>query len=193
MTILILQNSRYRADAAEGVRAEMERQRLAAYARAAGTSRSVRLYVISQAKAAMVDYQAVKDYPANFCLIVSDQYLAVGDLSNAYNYYDRLCSSSKYRHFAWRGYLGRGRVQERRRKYNTAVSDYQAGLARTTDWWSAYACAQAITDLCVRSGKHNRPDEATRAIRLLLKRIDGTNVTQRRNAARALLKKNPAK
>ena len=192
MLILTAQNSQYGGDAGPEVRAEMEYQRLAAYARAAGPSRSVRLYVVSQAMPAMLNHRDITDFPARFCLIIADQYLAAGDLSNAYKYYDRLCSRTKYRGHVWRGYLGRGRVQERRRKYNSAVSDYQSALARSTEWWDTYACTKAITDLCVQSGKFDRPAAAKKAVGALLRRVGGKDVRRRRGAALALLKKEEA-
>jgi len=191
MLIIMAQNFlKYRGQAPPNARAKMEYRRLIAYAQTAGKSRLLRLYIAGQAKQAMYDYRAVGDYPARFCLITADQYAAADDVANAYKYYDRLCSSrTKYKSFVWRGYRGRGRMYERRKKYRAAVSDYEAALIRSSDWWDKYYCAKAIAELCLHSGKFDRPTFARKAVAQLLKRAGkGKGGDYQRKKARELLK-----
>ncbi|MFH1732674.1 MAG: serine/threonine-protein kinase [Planctomycetota bacterium] len=191
MLIIMAQNFlKYRGQAPPNARAEMEYQRLTAYARTAEESRLLRLYIAGQAKQAMYDHRAITDHPARFCLIAADQYAAADDLTNAHNYYDRLCSSrTKYKDFVWRGYLGRGRVYEHRKKYTAAVSDYEDALIRSSNWWDKYSCAKAITELCLHSGKFDRPTFARKAVAELVKRAaKGEGGDYQRKKALELLK-----
>ena len=191
MLIIMAQSFlKYRGQAPPNARAEMEHQRLKAYIRTAGKSRLLRLYTAGQAKQAMYDHRAIGDYPARFCLIMADQYAAADDVVNAHKGYDRLCSSrTKYKSFVWRGYLGRGRMYERSKKYTAAVSDYEAALVRSSNWQDKYYCAKAITELCLHSGEFDRPTFARKAVAELLKRAaKGQGGDYQRKKARELLK-----
>ncbi len=176
---------RYRGDAGSPAGADMDQHRLNAYIRTAGRSRLLRFFVANQAEKAMREYRAVGDHPARFCLIAAGQHLALGSLTDAYKHYDRLCSSRspQLKGYAWRGYLGRGRVRERAKKYAAAVSNYEKALARAKAWGDAYTCAKAITELCVHSGKYNRASVAKKAVNELLKRAGGGRTGARRRTA----------
>jgi len=123
--------------------------------------------------------------------MTADQFAAAGVLADAHKYYDRLCSPrTKFKGYVWRGYLGRGRMAEQMKKYPAAASDYQSALVRTPSWWNAYACAEAVVELCMYSGKYDRPTLARKAVAELIKRSKDRDG---RDKARALLKRNEEK
>ena len=192
MSTIAAQNFlRRRGNADHKLRAAVEFRRLSAYARVAGDVRLLRLYVAHQAKQAMYDYRTVGDFPPRFCLMTADQFAAAGVLADAHRYYDRLCSPrTKFKGYVWRGYLGRGRMAEQMKKYPAAASDYQSALVRTPNWPDAYACAEAAVELCLYSGKYDRPALARKAVAELIKRSKDRDG---RDKARALLKRNEEK
>jgi len=187
MSIILMENFiKYRRKAAADTRAQAEMERLTGYVRAAGKAPLFRLFAAAEARKAMVEYRSVGNFIARFCLVAAQQYEAAGDDENAAKYYGSLCSlRSKYPDFAWRGYLGRGRARERVRKYEAALSDYEAALANSSGWSDGYICAKAIADLCLHSGKYrSKSSHARTAVNELLKR-SGSDALQKR--ARELL------
>ena len=193
MTLVMMENFvKFRGTMTKNIRANAEAERLNSFLRAAGDIQLIRLHVIQQARRAMYQYRGVGDFPARFCLMTARQYVAVNDDENAYKYYDKLCAPrTKFKQYAWRGFLGRGQIRERKKRYVTALSDYDTAFSRATNWWASCQCARAIIDLCLHSGKLKRPSHAKKIATRLFKRADDDK--KRQDYAKGLLMKKKKK
>ncbi len=168
-------------DLSQALLASTEYERLGVYTRLADDLPVLRLYIVPQAKQAMYKYRGTRNYPARFCLMVAEQYEAAGDIENAYNYYNKLCSSrSGYEKYMWRGYLGRGRIWERQEKYTRALADYERAFLRSSGWYDGYECAKAIVNLCTDSEKMDKPAHARKVVGELLKRAGSSKSLRKR-------------
>ncbi len=202
MAILMLSDFlRARRATSKSMSGQAEFERLHAYLRSADQVPPLRLFVIQQATTLMSEYRGVDDFPARFCLLSGEESVRAGDVAArdgddeaaqkhydaATRFFERLIEPrSPYKEYAWRGYLGRGTVRERREQYAMALLDYETALRRSTGWYNGYRCARAIADLCVHSGKLDKPANARDAVNEVLGRTD--NPDQREQIQKLLEK-----
>ncbi len=186
MTLLVMEDFvRSRRAAQPANRAAAAYERLQCFIRGADKAPLLRAHVIQQAKEALSEFRGVGEWTVWFCLIVAQQSAAMGDYDEAERYYEKLIDPrSAYKQHAWRGYLGRGGVRERRERYPAAMDDYSAAFARAPGWWEQRECARVIVNLCMDSGKLDRPAIARQVVAELEKRTDDPKL---KASARALL------
>jgi len=188
MTIIMMDAFlKFRRTAPKSARGQAEYERLQAYIQSAPKIPMFRTFVIQKAKQLMTEYRGTGDFPARFCLVVAEQYEAQGDDPNALKYFKKLIDPrSKFKNYAWHGFLGRGRIYERRKMYPEALADYDAALKRSSGWHDGLRCARAIVNLCVHSGKLNKPAHAEKAVDEVIRRASQPEQIDR---TRGLLKK----
>jgi serine/threonine-protein kinase len=166
MALLIMEDFlKDRRATSKEMRAEAELSRVESLVRAAGPARPLCLLAIDRARALMKATAGVGDYPARFCLFVAEQSERLGNADDARAHYERLIDPrSRHRHYAWQGYLGRGRLREADDKTRQALLDYEKALKSSQHWHEAHRCAEHIVNLCVRSGKLDNRAAAERAV-----------------------------
>jgi eukaryotic-like serine/threonine-protein kinase len=186
--IMMEQFLKLRRRAPASVRASAEYARLQGFVRSADRYPVLRTYAIQRGKQAMKEHGGTDDFAVRFCLVVAEQYEAAGDDANALRYFEKLVNarSSKWSHFQWHGYLGRGRIRERAKRYESALSDYDTALQKSKGWNHGHRCAKHIVNLCMHSGNLNRPTRAQKAVDDVLKRAGHPSHIAR---TRALLNK----
>ncbi len=167
---------KFRRSAPKSARAQAEYERVQAYIRSAADVPVFRAFAIQKAKQLMTDCRGTDDFAARFCLVAAEQYEAERDDPNALKYFKKLIDPrSKFKQYAWHGFLGRGRIHERKKMYPEALADYDTALKRSSGWPDGQRCARAIVNLCVRSGKLNKPAHAEKAVNEVIRRANQPN------------------
>jgi serine/threonine-protein kinase len=147
------------------MRAEAEYSRLDSMIQAAGSTRPLLKIAVGRARELMKATAGSGEFPARFCLMVAEQSERLGENEDALRHYELLIDPrSRHREFAWRGYLGRGRLREAGNDPKAALADYERALRNAKHWHEAHRCAEHIVNLCIRSGKLNNRGAAERAV-----------------------------
>jgi len=135
----------------------------------------------------MREYGSVGKYAARFCLVVAEQYEAASDDDNALSHFDMLVNGQDaWSDYRWHGYLGRGRVLERTERFDAALADYNKAFELSSGWYNGYRSASRIVNLCLHSGRFDRPERAREVVDLLVERATQPKQVDR---TRALLEK----
>lgn len=188
MTILMMDNFlALRRRVSADLRAQAEFVRLQAFVGASKSCPFLRSYLVERGRAAMREYGSVGKYAARFCLVVAEQYEAASDDDNALSHFDMLVNGQDaWSDYRWHGYLGRGRVLERTERFDAALADYNKAFELSSGWYNGYRSASRIVNLCLHSGRFDRPERAREVVDLLVERATQPKQVDR---TRALLEK----